>query len=164
MPIHSKSSLLGGQLRASLVHGDFQPSNIFVEGAVVTGVIDCEWAHAGCGEAEWFVARQRLLDGIDDPRRRTICASEFDAQCTIPDLEQYHERCKVYEADDCLNSNRGVSMACTGMDADGVRQLDDRIRARAIAFEHEWSDHAHEGEEDFGGCVIHRQQATKIER
>ncbi|MGH8065693.1 MAG: phosphotransferase family protein [Candidatus Entotheonellia bacterium] len=136
--IRRRLPLLEGQVGASLVHGDFQPTNIFVEGATVTGLIDCEWAHAGCGEAEWFVARQQLLAAIDDPIRQTICAKEFDAQCGILDLEQYCERCKLYAADDCLNSIEAFPWLAHDLDADGVQQLEDRLRARAIAFEREY--------------------------
>jgi len=125
--------LLDGGTEASLVHGDFQPSNIIVQGSTVTGLIDCEWVHAGCGEAEWFVARQRLLADISDHTRKNICAEEFDVWCGVLDLEQYHQRCKIYDADDCLISIEALPSLTYGMDTDRARQVEDRIRARVGA-------------------------------
>ena len=133
--IRDRLDLLAGQAGANLVHGDFQPSNIFVEGVTVTGIIDSEWAHAGCGEAEWFVARQRLLAVIDDPIRCATCAQEFDAQCSIMDPVQYRERCMLYEADDCLNSIEAFPWLTQSMDAHGAQQLEESIRARTSALE-----------------------------
>ena len=133
--IRDRLDLLAGQAGANLVTGDFQPSNIFVEGVTVTGIIDCEWAHAGCGEAEWFVARQRLLAVIDDPIRCATCAQEFDAQCNIMDPVQYRERCMLYEADDCLNSIEAFPWLTQSMDAHGAQQLEESIRARTSALE-----------------------------
>jgi aminoglycoside phosphotransferase (APT) family kinase protein len=133
--IRDRLHLLAGQAGPTLVHGDFQPSNIFVEAGAVTGIIDSEWAHSGCGEAEWFVARQRLLAAIDDPIRCEVCAREFDAQCDITDPVQYRERCMLYEADDCLNSIEAFPWLIHNLDADGARQIKEGIRARVRAFE-----------------------------
>lgn len=79
-----------------LIHMDFRPGNILVNGQAVTGLIDFESARSGAAEADFTKMSRYIWTG--HPQAREHYAAGYEAVRPLPDLDRVLPFYQFYDA------------------------------------------------------------------
>tara|TARA_Y100000310_G_scaffold218438_1_gene219726 strand:+ start:4552 stop:5577 length:1026 start_codon:yes stop_codon:yes gene_type:complete len=114
-------------IKPCFIHGDYAMSNVLVTKQGVSGLVDLEWAYAGCAESEYSRAETYFF-GVTSPLKyKSKLQKEFSKSYKIKRLPEYPKRKTLYEAFTCLNELNAYPWLIESMTSKQVKEYDQKL-------------------------------------